>query len=86
MRIMLAVDGSLSANFAVNALVGYVSQLRDRPEIDVALVHLPVLPMNSLGSVVNEAVSEELYEEDIHLALEYPKQAQATLSSSFARR
>jgi nucleotide-binding universal stress UspA family protein len=60
MKLLLAVDGSKSAERAVQALIQHAGRLRERPALDVVFVHLPVRPV---GAVHGIAVSSEAVEQ-----------------------
>lgn len=49
MKILLAVDGSKPSLNTVDRLVQHVSQFRDKPEIELVTVHLPVPRMRAVG-------------------------------------
>jgi nucleotide-binding universal stress UspA family protein len=60
MKILLAVDGSKSADHAVRCLIRHVAWLRDAPVVDVVFVHLPVRPVGTIHGISagNEALAQ----------------------------
>ena len=49
MKILLAVDGSKPSLNAVDRLIQHVSEFRDKPEVELVTVHLPVPRMRAVG-------------------------------------
>lgn len=65
MKILLAVDGSKSADHAVQAMIRQIAWLRDAPSVDVVFVHLPVRPVGAIhGISVSDEALEQYYEQD----------------------
>lgn len=75
MRILLAVDGSKSANHATDTLIKHIGWLHDKPHIDVLAAHLPVGTFGTIhGSVINEQARKQYYQYAADQALAEPKQ------------
>jgi nucleotide-binding universal stress UspA family protein len=49
MRILLAVDGSKPSLNAVDRFIQHAREFRDKPEIELVTVHLPVPRMRAVG-------------------------------------
>jgi nucleotide-binding universal stress UspA family protein len=68
-RILLAVDGSKHSLNAVRFLIGHSGWLRDKPEIDLVTVHLPVPKLPGMGAAVSKAQVEKYYQEESERSL-----------------
>ena len=64
MRILIAVDGSKNSLAAVDCLVGHASWYREKPEVELVTVHLPVPKLPRMGMAVGKAQIERYYEEE----------------------
>lgn len=64
MKILLAVDGSRHALDAVKFLIGHLDQARERPQVELLYVHLPVPKLSGLGTVVGKKDLQRYYEEE----------------------
>ena len=60
MKILLAVDGSKNALQAVKTLVEHADWYRERPQVELVTVHLPVPRIRN----VNKAQVERYYREE----------------------
>jgi nucleotide-binding universal stress UspA family protein len=60
MRILVAVDGSKPSLKAVQLLIDHADWYRDRPEVELVTVHLPVPKVAHL----NKAQVEKYYSEE----------------------
>jgi len=64
MRILLAVDGSKHSLDAVKFLIGHLDRARERPQVELLYVHLPVPKLSGLGTVVGRKELQRYYEEE----------------------
>jgi|SRR5689334_12174485 len=64
MRILLAVDGSKHSLNAVQFLLEHSGWLRDKPELDLVTVHLPVPKLPGMGAAVGKAQVDKYYQEE----------------------
>jgi nucleotide-binding universal stress UspA family protein len=69
MRILLAVDGSKHSLDAVQFLIKHSGWLREKPEIDLVTVHLPVPKLPGMGAAVGKAQIDQYYREEGERAL-----------------
>jgi nucleotide-binding universal stress UspA family protein len=63
-RILLPADGSASATRATRALLATLDWYRERPEIDLLAVHLPVPHVPHMGVVVSHDMVARYYDEE----------------------
>ena len=64
MRILIAVDGSKNALAAVDCLVGHAAWYREKPEVELVTVHLPVPKLPGMGAAVGKGQIQKYYEEE----------------------
>jgi len=64
MKILLAVDGSKSSLDAVDCVIDHADWFRDKPEVELVTVHLPVPKLPRMGVAVGRAQLERYYEEE----------------------
>jgi nucleotide-binding universal stress UspA family protein len=64
MKILLAVDGSKSSLDAVDSVVDHADWFREKPEVELVTVHLPVPKLPRMGVAVGKAQIERYYEEE----------------------
>jgi nucleotide-binding universal stress UspA family protein len=69
MKILLAVDGSKQSLAAVEGLIEHVSWYRDKPQVELVTVHLPLPPIGGLGGGVSKAQVQKYYEDEGREAL-----------------
>ena len=69
MRILLAVDGSKHSLNAVQFLIEHSGWLREKPQIDLVTVHLPVPKLPGMGAAVSKAQVEKYYQEESERSL-----------------
>lgn len=69
MKILLAVDGSKSSLDAVDSLVQHAGWFREKPEVELVNVQLPVPKLPNMGMVVGKAQIQKLYDEEGGAAL-----------------
>jgi nucleotide-binding universal stress UspA family protein len=64
MKILLAVDGSKPSLEAAKLLVGHADWYREKPEVELVTVHLPVPKLGNMGAAVSKAQIERYYREE----------------------
>ncbi len=64
MKILLAVDGSKHALDAARCLVEHADWYREKPEVELVYVHLPVPKLPGMGKVVGRGELKRYYEEE----------------------
>ncbi len=64
MRILIAVDGSKNSLSAVDCLVGHADWYREKPEVELVTVHLPVPKLPRMGMAVGKGQIDKYYEEE----------------------
>jgi nucleotide-binding universal stress UspA family protein len=64
MKILLAVDGSKSSLDAVQCLIDHADWYRERPQVELVTVHLPVPKLPGMGAAVGKAQLEKYYHEE----------------------
>jgi nucleotide-binding universal stress UspA family protein len=64
MKILLAVDGSKSSLDAVDCVIGHADWYREKPEVELVTVHLPVPRLPRMGLAVGKAQIAKYYEEE----------------------
>ena len=73
MKILLAVDGSEHALDAVKCVIGHADWYREKPEIELLTVNLPVPKLPGIGAAVGKAQIERYYQEEGEQALAQAK-------------
>ena len=63
MKILLAIDGSDASQRALDSLVGHVQWFRDKPEVHLLHVHLPV-PVGLAVHHVSQDALDRYYREE----------------------
>jgi len=63
MKILLAIDGSEVSQRALHSLLGHVQWFRDKPEVHLLHVHLPV-PVGLAVQHVSQDVLDRYYREE----------------------
>lgn len=69
MKILLAVDGSKNSLDAVDCLIAHTDWYRDKPEVELLTVHLPVPKLPRMGLVVGKDQLKRYYEEEAEVNL-----------------
>jgi nucleotide-binding universal stress UspA family protein len=64
MRILVAVDGSKPSLKAVQLLIDHADWYRERPEVELVTVHLPVPKLPRMGAAVGKSQIEQYYQEE----------------------
>jgi nucleotide-binding universal stress UspA family protein len=75
MKILLAVDGSKTSDAAVKCLVEHAGWYRDKPQVELVTVHLPVPSLPGMGAAVSKAQIQKYYEEEGESRLASAKKA-----------
>ena len=63
-RILVAVDGSSHAARVAKAVIRLVSAYKERPELHLACVHLPVPTLGGLIKAIGHAALQRYYREE----------------------
>lgn len=64
MKILIAVDGSKDSLDAVQLLIDHADWYRDKPEIELVTVHLPVPKLPGMGAAVGKSQIQKYYQEE----------------------
>jgi nucleotide-binding universal stress UspA family protein len=64
MKILLAVDGSRTSQAAVKCLVEHAGWYREKPEIELVTVHMPVPSLPGMGAAVSKPQIQRYYQEE----------------------
>ena len=64
MKILLAVDGSKPSLDAVQSLVDHADWYREKPQVELVTVHLPVPKLPGMGAAVGKRQLEQYYQEE----------------------
>jgi|SRR5690349_6997854 len=64
MKILLAVDGSKPSLAAARLVVEHADWLREKPQIELVTVHLPVPKIGNMGAAVSKTQIEQYYREE----------------------
>jgi nucleotide-binding universal stress UspA family protein len=64
MKILVAVDGSKGSLDAVQCVIDHADWYRERPEVHLVTVHLPVPQLPRMGLAVGKAQIQKYYEEE----------------------
>jgi nucleotide-binding universal stress UspA family protein len=64
MKILLAVDGSKPSLDAVDSLIAHADWYRDKPQVELLTVHLPVPKLPRMGLAVGKSQIEKYYAEE----------------------
>lgn len=69
MKILLAVDGSKYSLDAVDSLIEHAGWYREKPQVELLTVHLPVPKLPRMGLVVGKNQIQRYYQEEGEAAL-----------------
>ena len=69
MKILLAVDGSTHSNKATETLIKHAALYKDKPEVILLYVHLPVPKLHGMSKVVSREMIDRYYREESEEAL-----------------
>jgi nucleotide-binding universal stress UspA family protein len=64
MKILLAVDGSKTSDAAVKCLVEHAGWYRDKPQVELVTVHMPVPSLPGMGAAVSKTQIQRYYQEE----------------------
>jgi len=64
MRILIAVDGSKNSLDAVDCLIEHAGWYREKPEVELVTVHLPVPKLPRMGLAVGKGQIDRYYREE----------------------
>jgi nucleotide-binding universal stress UspA family protein len=64
MKILLAVDGSKPSLGAVQRLVDQADWYREKPQVELVTVHLPVPKLPGMGAAVGKGQVEKYYQQE----------------------
>ncbi|MGQ0544852.1 MAG: universal stress protein [Betaproteobacteria bacterium] len=64
MRILIAVDGSKNSLSAVDCLIDHAGWYKEKPEVELVTVHLPVPKLPRMGLAVGKGQIEKYYQEE----------------------
>ena len=64
MKILIAVDGSKPSLDAVQSLIDHAGWYREKPQVELVTVHLPVPKLPGMGAAVGKSQIEEYYREE----------------------
>jgi nucleotide-binding universal stress UspA family protein len=64
MRILIAVDGSKNSLKAVDCLVDHAGWYKEKPEVELVTVHLPVPKLPRMGMAVGKGQIDRYYQEE----------------------
>ncbi|MGH8668513.1 MAG: universal stress protein [Burkholderiales bacterium] len=64
MKILLAVDGSKNSLDAVQSLIDHAGWYREKPQVQLVTVHLPVPRLPGMGAAVGKSQVQRYYQEE----------------------
>jgi nucleotide-binding universal stress UspA family protein len=64
MRVLIAVDGSKNSLDAVQCLIDHADWYREKPEVELLTVHLPVPKLPRMGLAVSKQQIQKYYDEE----------------------
>jgi nucleotide-binding universal stress UspA family protein len=64
MRVLIAVDGSKHSLDAVQSLIDHAGWYREKPEVELLTVHLPVPKLPRMGLAVSKQQIQKYYQEE----------------------
>jgi nucleotide-binding universal stress UspA family protein len=64
MKILIAVDGSRHSSAAVSSVIEHADWYREKPDIELVTVHLPVPRLPGMGAAVSKTQIARYYEEE----------------------
>lgn len=68
-KILLAVDGSPSAQHATRTLIESLKQYKEAPELHLVTVHRPVPNIGNAGPVLTKDMLDRYYQDECNAAL-----------------
>lgn len=64
MKILLACDGSKHSLDGVQLLIDHLDWYRERPQVELVTVHLPVPKLPGMGAAVGKSQIQKYYQEE----------------------
>jgi nucleotide-binding universal stress UspA family protein len=64
MKILVAVDGSESSLEAVDCLIDHADWYREKPQVELLTVHLPVPRLPGMSAAVSKSQIQRYYQEE----------------------
>ena len=64
MKILVAVDGSKNSLDAVDCLIDHADWYREKPQVELVTVHLPVPKLPGMGAAVSKGQIQRYYDEE----------------------
>ena len=64
MKVLVAVDGSKNSLDAVQCLIDHADWYREKPEVELLTVHLPVPKLPRMGMVVGRREIQRYYQDE----------------------
>ena len=64
MKILLAVDGSKNSLDAVDSLIKHAGWFREKPQVELVTVHLPLPKLPRIDLVVSKSEIQRYYQEE----------------------
>ncbi len=86
MKILVAVDGSKNSLDAVQCLIDHADWYRDKPQVELVTVHLPVPKLPGMGAAVGKNQIQRYYEEEGQARLAAAKKKLAAARVPFEAR
>ncbi len=75
MKILIAVDGSKHSLHAVQCLIDHADWYRDKPQVLLVTVHLPVPKLPGMGAAVGKSQIRKYYQQEGEVLLEPAQRA-----------
>ena len=86
MKILVAVDGSKNSLSAVQCLIDHADWYREKPQVELVTVHLPVPKLPRMGMAVGKSQIQKYYEEEGNARLAAAKKKLAAAGVPFEPR
>jgi nucleotide-binding universal stress UspA family protein len=64
MKVLIAVDGSKNSLDAVQCLIDHADWYREKPDVELLTVHLPVPKLPRMGLAVSKSQVQRYYQEE----------------------
>jgi nucleotide-binding universal stress UspA family protein len=64
MKILVAVDGSKYSLKAVDSLVEHANWYREKPQVELVTVHLPLPKVPNMGAFVSKEMIQKYYDDE----------------------
>lgn len=86
MKILVAVDGSKNSMDAVECLIEHADWFREKPQVELVTVHLPVPTLRGMSAAVSKSQIARYYEEEGEARLASAKKRLAAAGVPFEAR